>query len=189
MWLLLCLAVVVAGLAWWTVSRLSVYRRLFAVAHMSEFGQGLAALKQAAMRAAGDGGDVSSPDDARILRTSAGLALLYTISIKAPGTYVHHASVSIPGRVTAHAVGETFILLWAKLLGVKYERLALEVSPTTVHHAEFMLDENEQANFARRPVQAPTVELLQAFRSDCAAARQSLRGGRSRAADTIASTK
>jgi hypothetical protein len=180
MWLLLCLAVVVAGLAWWTVSRLSLYRRLFAVPHMTEFGQGLAALKQAAMRAVGDGGDAPSPNDARILRTSAGLALLYTISIKAPGTYVHHASVSIPDRVTARAVGETFILLWARLLGVEYQRLALEVSPTTVHHAEFVLDENEQANFAQRPVQAPTVELLQAFQSECAAARSSLRWERSR---------
>jgi hypothetical protein len=182
MWLLLCLAAVVAGLAWWTVSRLSLYRRLFAVPHMTEFGHGLAALKQAAMRAVGDGGDASSPDDARILRTSVGLALFYTISMKAPGTYVHHASVSIPGGVTAGAVGETFILLWARLLGVAYERLALEVSPTTVHHAEFVLDENEQAIFAQRPVPAPTVELLQAFQSECAAARSGLRWERSRAA-------
>jgi hypothetical protein len=145
---------------------------------MTEFGHGLAALKKAAMRAVGDGGDAPSPDDARILRTAAGLALLYTISMKAPGTYVHHASVSIPGRVTARAVGETFILLWAKLLGVAYQRLALEVSPTTVHHAEFVLDENEQASFAQRPVQTPTVELLQAFQSECAAARPNLRWGR-----------
>jgi hypothetical protein len=77
--------------------------------------------------------------------------------------------------VTAGAVGETFILLWARLLGVAYERLALQVSPTTVHHAEFVLDENEQADFAQRPVQAPTVELLQTFQSECAAARPSLR--------------
>jgi hypothetical protein len=149
-----------------------------------EFGQRLAALKQAAIRDVipSDGEGVPPPDDPRILRTSAGLALIYTVSVGTPGTYVHHASVSIPGRVTAHAVGETFTLLWARLLGVGYERLSLQVSPTTVHHAEFVLDENEQSNFAQRPMAAPTVELLQAFQAECRGARQSLRWDRGVAA-------
>lgn len=181
MWLLACLAIAAVGLVWWIVLRLSWYRRLFAVPHLMQFAQELAAVKQAAMRdvITSDGEGVRPPDDARILRTSAGLALLYTVSLGAAGTYVHHASVSIPGRPTAHAVGETFILLWAKLLGVEYGRLALDVSPMTVHHAEFVLNENEQSDFAQRPVETPTAEWLQAFLAECATARQSLRRDRS----------
>jgi hypothetical protein len=184
MWPLLCLAIAVAGLAWWIMSRRSLYRTLFSDPHLMEFGQGLAARKAAALRdvIGMSGGEIQSPDDPRILRTSAGLALVYTVSIREPATYVHHASISMPGRVTAHAVGETFILLWARLLGIEYERLALQVSPTSVHHAEFVLDENEQSSFAQRPVEAPTVALLQAFHAESARARQGLRWDRSLAA-------
>lgn len=181
LWLLACLAIAAAGLVSWIALRLSWYRRLFAAPHLMQFAQGLAAVKQAAMRdmIASDGDSVQPPDDARILRTSAGLALLYTVSPGAAGTYVHHASVSIPGHPTAHAVGETFILLWARLLGVEYERLALDVSPMTVHHAGFVLSEHEQSELAQRPVETPTAEWLQAFLAECASARQSLRRDRS----------
>jgi hypothetical protein len=176
MWLFVCSAIAIVGLVWWIVSRLSSYRRLFADRHLVEFSQRLAAVKQAALRdmVPTDGGGIQSADDARLLRTSADLALLYTVTIRAPGTYVHHASVSIPGRATAHAVGATFILLWARLLGVGYERLALGVSPATVHHAEFELNEGEQADFAQRAVEVPTAEWLQAFRAECLTARESL---------------
>jgi hypothetical protein len=116
-----------------------------------------------------------SPDDAPILRTSAGLVLVYTISIDPHGRYTHHASVSIPGRVTAHAVGEMFILLWARLLGVGYDRLVLKLSPATVHHAEFVLDESEQPAFAQRLVETPTVDMLKAFQAECLRVRQNMR--------------
>jgi len=181
LWLLAFLAIAAAGLVWWVVRRLSWYRRVFAVPHLMQFGQGLAAVKQAAMRdlIGGDAKGVDSPDDARILRTSEGLVLLYTVSVGAAGTYVHHASVSIPGRPTTRAVGDTFILLWARLLGVEYGRLTLHMSPMTVHHAEFVLNENEQPSFAQRPVAAPTVEWLQAFLAECATARENLRQDKS----------
>ncbi|HEY6258226.1 MAG TPA: hypothetical protein VIY51_20785 [Xanthobacteraceae bacterium] len=174
---MVCVAIAVAGVVWWSTTRLSLYRRLFAVPHLMQFAQGIPALKQAAMRGliASDAAAVEPSDDARILRTSAGLALVYTISKRAGGSYVHHASVSIPGRVTAHAVGETFVLLWAKLLGVEYARLTLQVSPTSVHHAEFVLDAHEQSAFAQRAVEAPAVEWLQTFQAECEKARQSLR--------------
>jgi hypothetical protein len=111
------------------------------------------------------------------MQTSAGLVFVYTVSIDPAGTYVHHASVSIPGRVTAHAVGETFILLWAKLLGVGYDRLVLQVSPATVHHATFVLDESEQAAFAQRPVETPAADMLKAFQAECLTVRQNLHRG------------
>jgi hypothetical protein len=176
MWLVVCSTIAIAGLVWWMVSRLSSYRRLFADRHLVEFSQGLAVVKQAALRniAPADADDIQSADDARILRTSADLALLYTVTIRSPGRYVHHASVSIPGEVTAHAVGAMFILLWARLLGVGYEHLSLGVSAATVHHAEFELNEEEQVDFVQRAVDVPTAEWLQAFQAECLTARESL---------------
>ncbi len=173
-WILAGLAVVaVGGIAW----RMRSYGRLFADSHLMEFGEALPALKQAAMQRVIAGGErpAPSPGDGRAMQTSAGLVFVYTVGINPAGKYVHHASVSIPGQVTAHAVGEMFILLWARLLGVGYDRLALQMSPTTVHHAEFVLDESEQAAFARRPVETPTAGMLKAFQVECLAARQNMR--------------
>jgi hypothetical protein len=177
MWWLLAGFALVA--VWWIVSRLRSYQRLFADSHLMEFGQALPAMKQAAMQHVTAGGerDPPPPGDGRAMLTSAGLVFVYTVRIDPAGTYVHHGSVSIPGRVTAHAVGETFILLWARLLGVGYDRLVLEVSPATVHHAEFVLDENEQAAFERRPAETPTADMLKAFQAECLTVRQNLRRG------------
>jgi hypothetical protein len=94
-------------------------------------------------------------------------------------------SVSLPGQAAAHAVGATFILLWARRLGFDYGRLALRVSPSTVHHAEIVLDEDEHSRFAAQPVDAPTAEWLQAFQAECAVARQSLRWERGPAATEL----
>jgi hypothetical protein len=182
---LVCFALVVGGLTWWGFARASFYRRLFGVPHMMEFAQELAALKQAALRDLDPQDKDRSPGDAPILRTSAGLALVYTVSTRPGGGYVHHASVSLPGQATAHAVGATFILLWARRLGFDYAHLALRVSPSTVHHAEVVLDEEEQSRFAAEPVEAPTAEWLQAFQTECATARQSLHWERGPAATEL----
>jgi hypothetical protein len=172
---------VLAGLAlgavWLIVSRVLRYEKLFGVPHLMEFAQALPALKEAAMRQVMTGGDWGepSPGDDRVLQTSAGLVFVYTVSIDPDGRYAHHASVSLPGRITAHAVGETFILLWARLLGIDYQRLVLQVSPATVHHAEFVLHSGEQEGFAQRPVETPTADMLKAFQAECLRARQHLR--------------
>jgi hypothetical protein len=173
-WVLAGLAL---GAAWLVVSRVLRYEKLFGIRHLMQFAQALPALKQAAMRQVMTGGDgvAPSPGDDRILQTSAGLAFVYTVSIDPDGRFVHHASASLPGRVTAHAIGETFILLWARLLGVEYGRLVLQVSPATVYHAEFVLGDGEQADFAARPVETPSAEMLKEFQAECFRARQQLR--------------
>ena len=178
---LVALALVVTGLIWVGVARVFLYRRLFSVSHLMEFAQELAPLKQAALLDLDPQDKERSPGDAPILRTSVGLALVYTVSTRSGG-YVHHASVSLPGQATAHAVGATFILLWARHLGFDYGRLALRVSPSTVHHAELVLDEDEQLRFAAQPVEAPTAEWLRALQVECATARQSLHWERGPAA-------
>lgn len=173
-WILAGLAIMaICGIVW----RLRSYGRLFADSHLMEFGEALPGLKQAAMLHVTAGGEwpAPSPGDGRAMATSAGLVFVYTVSINPAGKYVHHASVSIPGQVTAHAVGEMFILLWARLLGIGYDRLALQMSPTTIHHAEFVLNESEQADFAQRPVEMPTADMLKAFRAECLAVRQNMR--------------
>jgi hypothetical protein len=174
-------ALVVAGLGWWGFARVSFYRRLFGVPHLMEFARELAPLKQAALRDLDPQDKDRSPADAPFLRTSVGLALVYTVSTR-DGSYVHHASVSFPGQPTAHAVGATFILLWARRLGFDYGRLALRVSSSTVHHAEIVLDADEHARFVQQPVEAPTAEWLEAFQVECATARESLHWERGAAA-------
>jgi hypothetical protein len=163
----------VCALAWlW--SRVSMYRKLFAEAHFVQFGEKIGAVKQAALSNLGCE-DVRSPgDDPRWFRTDAGLVLLYTISNDSPGKYVHYASVSVAGTYTAHGVGETFILLWARLLGIEYERLALGISKATVHHATFVLEEAEQTDFARRQVEALTIEKLRDFYNEKSKVRERL---------------
>src|SRR5687768_8172562 len=114
---LLILAVAGCASAWFW-SRGSLYRKLFAEAHLFQVGKGIGALKHAALSNIGvedPQASRSTADDPRWLRTDAGLVLAYTISNDGPGEYVHYASVSVSGTYTAHAVGETFILLWAKL--------------------------------------------------------------------------
>jgi len=151
-----------------------MYRKLFAEAHLFQFGERVGAVKQAALSNLGCE-DVRSPgDDPRWFRTDAGLVLLYTISNDSPGKYVHYASVSVAGTYTAHGVGETFILLWATLLGIDYERLALGVSNATVHHATFVLEEAEQLDFARRQVEALTAERLRDFYNEKLRVREKL---------------
>jgi hypothetical protein len=66
----------------------------------------------------------------------------------------------------AHAVGETFVLFSAKLLGVPFESLALGVGRSTVHHAEFHLSPTEQAEFAGRPVPEVSLADITAFRGE-----------------------
>jgi hypothetical protein len=177
MWWWVLLAGLALGAGWLIVPRVLLYQKLFGVPHLMEFAHGLPALKQAAMRQVTTGGELAapSPSDGRILQTSAGLVFVHTVSIHPDGGYAHHASVSLPGRVTAHAVGETFILLWARLLGVDVRRLVLQVSPATVHHAEFVLNNGEQDSFARRPVETPTEDMLKAFHAECLTVRQNMR--------------
>jgi hypothetical protein len=181
--------VVIAGLAilvvaycvWaWIRSRGSLYRKLFAEAHLLEVAEKIGALKQTALSNIGieNTQKIQSPnDDPRWFRTQAGLALFYTINNDSPGKYVHYASVSVSGTYTAHAVGETFILLWARLLGVGYERLALGVSRTTVHHAQFVLEEAEQMDFAGRSVEPLTGEGLRALLNERSTVREKLAWG------------
>jgi hypothetical protein len=139
-WEWICAGVAVAALIGWIVFRGAAYRRLFADDHLLEVARGVTRIKAAALDKviATDEDEVRSPADPRVVVTSAGLALLYTVR-RVEDRFVHHYSVSVAGGYTAHAVGETFVLFVARRLGVPSESLSLGVGRSTVHHAEFRL--------------------------------------------------
>src|SRR5262245_33708478 len=89
----------------WIIRAGGVYKKVFADSHFQEVVDSLPALKQAArerpIRSKQDA--PQSAADPRSLLTSAGLALVYTVSPDANGWY-HHLSVSLPARgYTTHA--------------------------------------------------------------------------------------
>ena len=149
------------------------YRPIFADKHFTEMARTVAQVKAAALE---HGDDPYRPaDDPRAQVTTAGLALVYTINQR-DDRFIHHYSVSIPGRVTPHAVGEQFILFVARLLGVPFDILALSrFESSTVHHAEFRLSQAEQLAFARQPVPEVTKVEIAAFLTEFHEARKNLR--------------
>lgn len=162
-WLIVGIAVaVVIGLI---LSRGGVYRRVFAHEHLLEVARAVVGLKAAVLSKiiVGQENEVVSRDDPRVLMTSERLVVFYTIERFAGDRYVHHYSISLAGSYTAHAVGESYVLFVAKLLGIPAESLGLAVGKSTVHHAEFELSAAEQSQFASRPVRRMTSADVAAF--------------------------
>lgn len=153
MWGWILALLLVAALIAWIAARGAAYRRIFSDAHLAEVARGVGPLKSAALGRliASDEDQIASSTDPRLLLTSAGLALAYTVQPDQDG-YVHHYSVSLGGEYTARAVGEAFVLFVAELLGVPFDTLALGVGQSTVHHAEFRLSAGEHEKYAEQPV-------------------------------------
>jgi hypothetical protein len=159
-------------IALWLSSRARRYARLFADPHLLEIGRGLARVKAAALAHVirDERDEPMARDDPRILATSAGLAIVYTVSERELG-FVHHCSVSVIGGPTAHAVGGTFVLFVAKLLGLTPAELRCSVAASTVHHAELSLDAARHAALAARPVPELGPAALAALRRGALEAR------------------
>jgi hypothetical protein len=175
MWVWAVPGFALAVIVWWIVSRILAYRRLFADESFLEVAREVDRLKVAALNkiTALDEDESSSPTDPRALVTSAGLALFYTVR-RIDDRFVHHYSVSVAGRYTAHTVGEGFALFVAKLLGVPFEALTLEIGPSAVHHAEFHLSSAEQSRFALRAVARLSLAEIKSFRKEWLEARKYL---------------
>ena len=164
MWLVIVVVLAIVALAWWYVPRRARYGRVFGDQHFTEVARGVARIKTAAMERP-DVALVHAPTDPRLLVTSKGLVLLYTLT-RTGDRFEHHYSLSLGGGYTAHAPGATFVLFVAKLLGVPFQTLALSVAPSTAHHAEFHLSAAEQEGFTNRPVPEPTPDEIMAFRRE-----------------------
>jgi hypothetical protein len=168
--------------ALWVLARTRRYGGSFADAHVLEVARGLVGVKAAALarpiRSQSD--EPAGPADPRILATSAGLAIVYTVAESESGSrFVHHCSVSLVGAPTTHAVGGTFLLLVAKLLGLPREGLSCQITESTVHHAELALDAARHAAIAAAPVLAPLPAELAELRQEALNARASVAWERS----------
>jgi len=166
---------VLAGLASWLLLRGRLTRRLLAEEHLREVAQGLEPVKRAAGRLllASPAAFAPLPQDPRMLATSSGLLLFYTVSRDA-GSYAHHLSLSVVGGYTPRPAGEALILFLAGLLGVPYDRLELTVSPSTVHHVQFVLSEKEQAELLRRTIKPPRSARLADLRREWSLLREAV---------------
>lgn len=141
--LLITLAVAVVGavlLVLWGRRR---FGAVFGLSHVRSFVDRLDSLRAAAL----DRFDEPFREgDPRATVTRAGLAVAYTISSDEQG-YRHHLSVSHPGGPTTRAVGARFLLLGVRRLRVADVEVGLGVSPAGVHHAQWVLDAEQQARF------------------------------------------
>ncbi len=167
--------VALLGLVGWLLLRGRLAGRLLEEKHLLETAEALEAVKRAALeRPIASPADFAPlPRDPRVLATSAGLLLFYTVS-RLDRQYNHHLSLSAAGGYLPRVAGETLLLYFADLLGIPYNRLQLSVSPTTVRHAEFVLDEKEQAELARRRVAPLAEKRLPELRKDWLLARETL---------------
>jgi len=86
----------------------------------------------------------------------------------------HHYSVSVAGGYTSRVVGEMFTLFIARLLGVPFEALTLEVGRSAVHHAEFHLSAAEQVKFAELAIPKAQPAEITSFRKEYMEVRKHL---------------
>lgn len=154
-----------AGLVIWIALRIRRSGRLLDDGHFLEVASGVQRLKVAALErviVTGEG-KVRSPEDLGSLVTSAGLAMAYSCT-RAGEQFVHHYSMSVAGGYMAHAVGERLMLFVAKVLGVRFEKLALLVAVRSmVYHAEFSLREAEQSAFVSSSISELSVAEVHSF--------------------------
>lgn len=186
----LVVGVGVVLLSLWLAARARRFAALFGAPHLLEIGRGLARVKAAAlahvMRDERDG--PTAGDDPRVLSTSAGLAIVYTVSEREQ-RFVHHCSISVIGGPTAHAVGGAFVMFVAKLLGLAQSGLQCHVAPSTVHHVQLELDPAAHAALAALPIPELSPAALDALRREALEARSRVTWQRRRAEAGPATTR
>ena len=168
------LLAVVAVVALWLLARSPHYSRIFSDDHVVEFSRALSDMKPALLAHIDDedAGEVLLllPGDLRTMQTSPGLFAAYTIT-KRGGRYAHHFSLRDRQGYTAAAVGTTFGIIAALVLGVDPKTLRVGRSENTVYHVEFELDEDQQRAFAERPPREVTRENARALHDEAIKAR------------------
>lgn len=84
---------------------------------------------------------------------------------------MHQCSVSVVGGPTTHAVGGTFALFVAKLLGLPLAESCCEVAASTVHHVELSVDAARHAELAAATVLDVSAMDLSALRREALESR------------------
>jgi len=163
-------------LLWALVSRARSYRRLLSDAHFLAIASGAADLKRAArervIRVESDA--IADARDARVLRTGAGLALVYTVTLRG-GDFVHHCSVSFPGQHVAQGSTELFLQFAVRVLGFPVAQTRCEQGSGAVKHAECALSATQHAALGEQPALDLSIEHLRALRLEAMNARRSER--------------
>lgn len=149
------------------------YRRIFAARHFVEFGGLVAAAGKAGCTLMNEPPIEPANEDGRLVVSSAGLVFVYSVDEEA-GEYVHRLSVSIAGKYTPHALGGTFTVFAAQVLGLDPTKGKVGISPNRVHHAEFLLQRAEQAEFERRTPTVPKEEQVSVIHKECGELRDRL---------------
>jgi hypothetical protein len=172
-WLFLSLVLLAAGVL---VSRARMYGKLFGNDHFLELGRALARVRTAALERIADGDEEGPParDDPRAFLTSCDLLVVYTVK-RRENEFVHHCSVGATKSVTAHTVGETFVLYAARVLGLPIEKMSFGFSESTVHHGEAVVDEAEHEALVDAPVVVVTANNVADLRREAMEAREGIR--------------
>jgi len=159
-------------LLWAIVSRIRTYGRLLSDAHFRAIAERVPDLKRGALaRMLGEADAIADLNDPRVLRTEAGLAVVYTVRPQ-EAEFIHHCSVSFPGEQVAQGSIELFLQFVVRLLDLPLQGLRFERGQLGVQHAECVLGAEAHAAFAARaPRDWSPAELL-ALRSEAMAARR-----------------
>jgi hypothetical protein len=160
-------------LLWALVARIRTYGRLLSDAHFLAIGRGAPALKSAALEriATPQEERVVDASDPRILKTAAGLAIVYTVS-RQDAEFVHHCSASVPGNRVAHGALQFLLSFALLLLGLPLAKARFAIGAGNIHHAELKLSAEEQAGIAAQPQLDTSDTNLFALRARAAEARR-----------------
>lgn len=156
---------VVAGLALGAVALFVLryvrfYNRLFSGEHYSKVAGLLLRLRQDALAPRSE--PAREPFGTL---SSGGLAVSYSIHEDETG-FTHHLAVSLPGRPTAHAVGDRFLFFLVKVLALPVEQTTFLSTPSTVHHAELHLTREEHRSVAAKTLTLPTTAEILAIQEE-----------------------
>jgi hypothetical protein len=171
--MLLALAIIAFLLLAMLVARIRVYGRLLSDAHFLNIGQGMPALRAGAFTESirADQDAIRSSDDARVLKTDAGMAIVYTI-VQQGSDFVHHCSVGLPGDHVAHGTLDFLLSFVLLLLKLPLDQMRFEIGAGSVHHAQINLSEAEHAALAALPSSDTSPTHLFALRAAAVEARK-----------------
>ncbi|HET7542152.1 MAG TPA: hypothetical protein VFK05_19930 [Polyangiaceae bacterium] len=161
-----------AILLWGLLARVRHYGRLLSDAHFQALASRTADLKRAAItRIIGSEADaIYDASDPRVLRTEAGLAVVYTVTLR-QAEFVHHYSVSFPGQHVAQGTKALFVQFIARLLGLPLEKIRFDGGAGAVQHAECALSADAHAALVAEPPLDLSPEKLRALRLEAMNAR------------------
>jgi len=157
-----------------------IWRRhsaVFASTHFVELAEQLQRIKDAACAKVDEPTASPASQDDRIALSSARISSGYIVLRQESG-FLHRLAVSTAGGSTPHVVGVMFTVYFARLLGVRRDRLELYISDTNCYLFCFLLTDEEHSQLEQLEISIPAEESVKAIRRDCIASCDELRRSR-----------